>query len=111
MAPDPAKIESGYEADRIDGGYAYPIRWWFYASGDGGRNRRARQGVVDRGFHFARGGRVNTAEEAATALRLAAIACRAEIETWLHQPSHRLGPGGSLIPLDVVDVGEIGSGS
>lgn len=96
-------IRSGYERDRLDAA-PLSIRWWLYLEDEEGRarNQQARKGVVDRGFHFARGGRVNTEQEADECLRLALIAAQAELVSWQHQPSHALGPGGQLIPLDEV---------
>jgi len=94
-------LDSGYERDRLHG-FELEIRWWLFVQIDGphARPQRPRLGVVDRGFRFARGGRVSTAEEAENALRDAHAEARREIEFWAGQPTHALGPLGELIPLD-----------
>jgi hypothetical protein len=103
MSVEPV-AEFGYERDslsaRSDVGGS--IRWWFFVCVPGRRFRQARRGVIDRGFRFARGGRVETAEQAEQAVRAARDVAEWEIRIWNHQPSHRLGPAGELIPLDVV---------
>lgn len=95
-------IEAGFERDQFGLGLA--IRWWLFlfVPGDRLRNQRARQGVADRGFHFARGGRVSTEEEARRLLSEAHIAAEREVIYWRGQPSHALGGAGELIPLDEV---------
>lgn len=98
--------EAGYERDRIgpNGRGNLVIRWWMFLSVPGARlrNQRPRQGVVDRGFRFARGGRVATEEEAATLLEQARHDAQREVQYWRGQPSHALGPAGELIPLDAI---------
>jgi hypothetical protein len=96
-------IASGYERDRLDGA-PLSIRWWLYLEDEDGRARpqAPRKGVVDRGFHFARGGRVDTPDEAEAAVEQAYREALYELDVWRHQPSHALGPGGQLIPLDHV---------
>jgi hypothetical protein len=106
MAAIDKQIEAGYERDRITGG-DFEIRWWFFLSipGEKLRNQRARRGVVDRGFRFARGGRVGTPEEATAMLTAAAQDAEIEAAYWRRQPSHALGSSGELLPLDEVRLG------
>jgi len=78
------------------------VRWWLYLEVSEGRNQQARQGVVDRGFRFARGGRANTPQEAEYKLMVAREEANVEWRLWTHQPSHMLGARGELIPLGEV---------
>lgn len=94
-------IEMGYERDAL-GGRPLSVRWWIYLNIPGRRDQGARRGVVDRGFRFARGGRTNTIDEAEEALIRARADASRELQLWGHQPSHALGPGGQLVPLDEV---------
>lgn len=102
-------IEQGWERDSLhrtaDG--QPPIRWWLYVFLEPGTGRRSkpRRGVVDRGFRFARGGRVWHEADAQAALARAARDVHNEWVLWSHQPSHALGPRGELIPLDEVASG------
>lgn len=93
-------IEVGYERDSFSPGD--PIRWWVFVAVQGRRNQRARQGVIDRGFHFARGGRCAEPYQAESLIRQAREQAESELHRWEHQPSHALGPGGELIALDEV---------
>lgn len=105
VAADDSQVDSGYEYDRHpeqagpDG-----IRWWVFMFVPGYllRNQKARLGVTDRGFRFARGGRASTPEEAERLIADAYAEARREASHWTGQPSHALGPGGELIPLDSV---------
>jgi hypothetical protein len=103
VAPgDPGAVEMGYERDRVGGAPgSLDIRWWLYLEvpGEKLRNQKARLGVMDNGFRFARGGRAATAEEAEMALAAAYVEAQREVEYWRGQPSHALGAGGELIPL------------
>lgn len=99
--PPPVEIDAGYERDRLTGG-GLAIRWWIFLSLENARPQRPRQGVVDRGFRFARGGRVATEEQANEALYLARGEADRELVYWRGQPSHALGPHGELIPLDAI---------
>jgi len=95
--------ESGYERDRVETGHgSLNVRWWLYVfiPGEKLRNQRARLGVVDRGFHFARGGRASEPTDAEYQIRAAYDQARSEAEFWRGQPSHALGASGELIPLD-----------
>jgi hypothetical protein len=100
---DDVQLEYGFERDRLYAG-AGVVRWWVYVfvPGAEGRPQGPRKGVLDRGFKFARGGRVATNAEAEDALREAFAEGRAEIHFWRGQPSHALGPNGELIPLDAL---------
>ena len=91
-------LESGYEADRLTG-QPDAYRWWIYLHIPSGRPQEPRRGVPDAGFRFARGGRATSPQEAAYRLDLARGEANAEWAFWTHQPSHLLGPDGSLIPL------------
>ena len=99
-------FEYGFERDRVGpaGRDHLVVRWWIflYTPGLNLRNQRARLGVVDRGFHFARGGRTATEEEARRLLSEAHTDATREAEYWRGQPSHMLGPAGQLVPLDEV---------
>ena len=99
------QIEVGYERDRFGPPSAWShltIRWWLFlfVPGEKLRNQRARQGVVDRGFRFARGGRAATEEEARRLLSAAHSEAQREVDFWRGQPSHALAPNGDLVPLD-----------
>jgi hypothetical protein len=93
-------IEVGYELDALAG--RDRVRWWVFLEISGGRYQPARHGVVDRGWRFARGGRADTPEQANEMIELARRDAQDEYVRWTHQPSHALGPDGSLIPLDDV---------
>lgn len=98
-------IQQGWEHDRYPGlSRGDQIRWWLYIELTPGIGRPAapRQGVIDRGFHFARGGRCETEDDARWQLIRAREAAEREWRFWQHQPSHMLGPAGELIPLDEV---------
>lgn len=99
------QVESGYEADRLRTTRAGAYRWWLYVQIEGKhlRDQRARKGVVDHGFRFARGGRTYTVADAIAAIREAERQAVAECRSWQGQPSHALGPRGELIPLDRVE--------
>lgn len=96
-------IEAGYERVSFTS-TALPIRWWVFLQVDGAqlRNQEARQGVVDRGFRFARGGMAVNANQARAEIGYARDEAEVELAEWQHQPSHALGPVGELIPLDEV---------
>lgn len=106
--PEPTKtggqvVASGYEFDRHpEQSAGIGIRWWVYVfiPGEKLRNQRARLGVPDRGFHFARGGRAWSAEQAQDRIREAYEVAQHEARIWTGQPSHSLGPNGELIPVD-----------
>jgi hypothetical protein len=93
-------VEVGYERVRL--GRRHPVRWWVYLFVAQGRRRAPRRGVVDRGFRFARGGLATDEAEAREEIRLAREQAAREWRYWTHQPSHMLGPGGELVPLDEV---------
>lgn len=97
-------LEQGYELDRLHG-LRFPVRWWFFAHvpGDRVRNQRARRGVVDNGFRFARGGRCESPDVARVLLREAHHDAEGELRLWRGQPSHALSPAGDLIPLGPVE--------
>lgn len=98
-------IDYGYEFDRLGAGFdGLVVRWWLVVRLDGedGRRQRPRLGVVDRGFRFARGGRVRTAQEAEDALHDARGQAEREADYWRGQPSHALGSAGELVPLGEV---------
>lgn len=99
-------IESGFERVTFAPGRTHdvrrPLRWWLYLHLDDARPQAPRRGVVDRGFRFARGGLASIPAEAKREIENALAEARLEWETWTHQPSHALGPGGILIPLDEV---------
>jgi hypothetical protein len=94
-----ATFESGYERDSLHARRDV-IRWWMFCEIQDGRYQPARQGVVDRGFRFARGGRATTPQEAEYKLQVAREEANVEWRLWTHQPSHMLGARGELIPLD-----------
>lgn len=99
-------IESGFEADRLrPSNRAGSYRWWLYVQVEGEqlRDQRARKGVADNGFRFARGGRAYTPEECRFWIGQAELDAVAECQMWMRQPSHLLGPAGQLIPLDQVE--------
>lgn len=104
--------ETGFEKDRLNPGMGETIRWWVYifVPGAAMRNQRARLGVIDRGFHFARGGRATDADEAESLIMEAVEVAQHEARFWTGQPSHALGPAGQLIPLDEV-IGELPRGA
>lgn len=93
-------IESGWE--RVTLSPSRGVRWWAFLSLPGERLRRQgpRRNVIDRGFHFARGGWADTPEQALDLIATASEEARVELELWRHQPSHALDPAGNLIPLD-----------
>lgn len=97
-------FDFGWEADRVgrDAAGLPPIRWWLFARALNARPQGPRKGVVDRGFRFARGGRAATEAAATAAIQAAVAEGVRELEVWKRQPSHALGPGGALLPLDEV---------
>lgn len=62
------------------------FRWWYF--------------VNVPGFAFARGGRADTAADAQAEIDAAYHQALAERDEYRHRPTHQLGPGGQLIPLD-----------
>lgn len=100
-SPSGRIVEVGYERLRV-GGIAPDVRWWLFIYLENTRPQGPRRGVVDRGFRFARGGACSSEDEARRALERARSEARAEWARWTHQPSHLLGPGGELVPLDEV---------
>lgn len=99
---EPEQVSVGFEQDRLGGAPEdRNVRWWFYiwVPGEKLRNQKARLGVEDNGFTFARGGRTHSEERAAQLIALAQAEAEREIAYWRGQPSHALGPAGELIPL------------
>lgn len=99
------QLNVGFEKDRLGG---WPgelnVRWWVYlwVPGHKLRNSRARLGVEDNGFTFARGGRTHSEEHAGQLIREAQTEAEREMSYWRGQPSHALGPSGELVPLGAV---------
>ena len=98
---DTPVYELGYERDDLHDRRDV-IRWWLYCEIPVSRYQPARQGVVDHGFRFARGGRATTVQEAEYKLDVARSEANVDWRLWTHQPSHLLGEHGELIPLDEV---------
>lgn len=96
------QVSVGFEQDRLGGAPgSLNVRWWFYVwvPGEKLRNQKARLGVEDNGFAFARGGRCRSEQEAQQLIEQAQGEAALEISYWRGQPSHALGANGELIPL------------
>lgn len=99
-------IEQGFERDRLAGD-GLLIRWWFvlFLDDEDGRSQRPRQRVASEPEAVVVGGRVESDQEARTALEEAKREAEREYEYyWRGQPSHVLGLGGALIPLDRLEL-------